>query len=99
MASRKRSENVVSSSAQRPEPPYRAIVAEIRARIATGDLRPGDRAPSIRQIAQRWGVAGGGRARRGGARRGGRGSRGAAGVERQQPAPRPQPPPPAAKTR
>ncbi|GAA1008853.1 GntR family transcriptional regulator [Acrocarpospora pleiomorpha] len=45
------------SSTQRPEPPYRRIVAEIRARILTGDLRPGDRMPSIRQIAQRWGVA------------------------------------------
>uniref|UniRef100_UPI00245390A8 GntR family transcriptional regulator n=1 Tax=Nocardia abscessus TaxID=120957 RepID=UPI00245390A8 len=50
----------MSSSARRPEPPYRTIVAEIRARIETGDLRPGDRVPSIRQIAQRWGVGGGG---------------------------------------
>ncbi|MFG3620553.1 GntR family transcriptional regulator [Nocardia sp. NPDC047654] len=47
----------MSSSAQRPDPPYRTIVAEIRARIVSGDLRPGDRVPSIRQIAQRWGVA------------------------------------------
>ncbi|RCV52894.1 GntR family transcriptional regulator [Marinitenerispora sediminis] len=47
----------MSSSPHRPEPPYRQIVAEIRARIAAGDLRPGDRMPSIRQIAQRWGVA------------------------------------------
>ncbi|TDC01611.1 GntR family transcriptional regulator [Nonomuraea longispora] len=45
------------SSTQRPEPPYLQIVAEIRTRILTGDLRPGDRMPSIRQIAQRWGVA------------------------------------------
>ncbi|WP_433177817.1 GntR family transcriptional regulator [Actinoallomurus sp. CA-150999] len=45
------------SSTQRPDPPYRRIVAEIRAQILSGDLRPGDRAPSIRQIAQRWGVA------------------------------------------
>ncbi|MFI6787882.1 TetR/AcrR family transcriptional regulator C-terminal domain-containing protein [Nonomuraea sp. NPDC050383] len=45
------------SSTQRPDPPYRRIVAEIRARILSGDLRPGDRMPSIRQIAQRWGVA------------------------------------------
>ncbi|WP_127933568.1 GntR family transcriptional regulator [Nonomuraea polychroma] len=45
------------SSTKRPEPPYRQIVAGIRARILTGDLRPGDRIPSIRQIAQRWGVA------------------------------------------
>ncbi|MFF7943606.1 TetR/AcrR family transcriptional regulator C-terminal domain-containing protein [Nocardia gamkensis] len=47
----------MSSAAQRPDPPYRTIVAQIRARILNGDLRPGDRAPSIRQIAQRWGVA------------------------------------------
>jgi AcrR family transcriptional regulator len=30
---------------------------DIRARILSGDLRPGDRMPSVRQIAQRWGVA------------------------------------------
>ncbi|MEV0663702.1 GntR family transcriptional regulator [Actinomadura luteofluorescens] len=42
---------------QRPDPPYRVIAAEIRARIESGELRPGDRVPSIRQIAQRWGVA------------------------------------------
>jgi len=42
---------------QRAEPPYRRIVAELRSRILTGELRPGDRMPSIRQIAQRWGVA------------------------------------------
>ncbi|MEV0404437.1 GntR family transcriptional regulator [Actinoallomurus sp. NPDC050550] len=45
------------SSTQRPDPPYRRIVAEIRAQILSGDMRPGDRVPSIRQIAQRWGVA------------------------------------------
>lgn len=53
------------SSTRRPEPPYRhtaippyrQIVAEIRARILAGDLRPGDRVPSIREIARRWGVA------------------------------------------
>ncbi|PRY60575.1 GntR family transcriptional regulator [Glycomyces artemisiae] len=39
------------------EPPYRQIAAELRAGIAAGDLRPGDRVPSVRQIAQRWGVA------------------------------------------
>ncbi|MBE1589032.1 GntR family transcriptional regulator [Nonomuraea angiospora] len=47
----------MASSPQRPDPPYRRIVAEIRARILTGDLRSGERMPSIRQIAQRWGVA------------------------------------------
>ncbi|HWS91019.1 MAG TPA: GntR family transcriptional regulator [Mycobacterium sp.] len=45
------------SPAQPQEPPYRRIVAEIRARIAAGELRAGDRMPSIRQVAQRWGVA------------------------------------------
>ncbi|GAB2975662.1 TetR/AcrR family transcriptional regulator C-terminal domain-containing protein [Saccharothrix stipae] len=47
----------MSSSAQRPDPRYRQIVAEIRDRISTGALRPGDRMLSTRQIAQRWGVA------------------------------------------
>ena len=45
------------SSTQRPDPPYRRIVEELRGRILSGDLRPGDRVPSVRQIAQRWGVA------------------------------------------
>lgn len=45
------------SPTSQPEPPYRAIANEIRARIASGELRPGDRVPSVRQIAQRWGVA------------------------------------------
>ncbi|MFI6390765.1 GntR family transcriptional regulator [Nonomuraea sp. NPDC050540] len=44
-------------STQRPEPPYRHIAAEIRARIVDGRLRPGERVPSIREIARRWGVA------------------------------------------
>jgi len=39
------------------DPPYRTIATELRARIQTGDLQPGDRMPSIRQIAQRFGVA------------------------------------------
>ncbi|MEU6795453.1 TetR/AcrR family transcriptional regulator C-terminal domain-containing protein [Nonomuraea wenchangensis] len=38
-------------------PPYQRITAEIRTRILTGELRPGERMPSIRQIARRWGVA------------------------------------------
>ncbi|MGC4749196.1 GntR family transcriptional regulator [Micromonospora sp. DT201] len=45
------------SPTPRPDPPFRRIVEEIRGRILTGDLRPGDRIPSVRQIAQRWGVA------------------------------------------
>ena len=39
------------------EPPYARIVADIRARIAAGDLGPGDRVPSARQITREWGVA------------------------------------------
>ena len=45
------------SPAPRPDPPYRRIAEEIRGRILSGELRPGDRVPSVRQIAQRWGVA------------------------------------------
>lgn len=47
----------MSAEVQHQGPPYQAITAQIRARIASGDLRPGDRVPSIRQIAQRWRVA------------------------------------------
>ncbi|RJO78464.1 GntR family transcriptional regulator [Nocardia panacis] len=45
------------SSTQRTDPPYRAIAEEIRHRITTGELQPGDRVPSVRRITQRWGVA------------------------------------------
>lgn len=33
------------------------ILASIRRRIASGDLKPGDRVPSTRQITRQWGVA------------------------------------------
>jgi AcrR family transcriptional regulator len=33
------------------------IVANIRRRIASGELKPGDRVPSTRQITRKWGVA------------------------------------------
>src|SRR4051794_24088360 len=39
------------------DPPYMKIAAEIRRRITAGELRPGDRVPSTRQIAQEWSVA------------------------------------------
>jgi DNA-binding transcriptional regulator YhcF (GntR family) len=39
------------------EPPYLRIVAEIRRRIASGELPPGARVPSTRQITRDWGVA------------------------------------------
>ncbi|MEV6074534.1 TetR/AcrR family transcriptional regulator C-terminal domain-containing protein [Streptomyces sp. NPDC052069] len=40
-----------------PEPPYRRIADEIRRRITSGELVPGDRVPSTRQIVRDWGVA------------------------------------------
>ncbi|GAA3198405.1 TetR/AcrR family transcriptional regulator C-terminal domain-containing protein [Dactylosporangium siamense] len=40
-----------------PEPPYRQVAADIRRRIETGDLAPGDLVPSARQITRQWGVA------------------------------------------
>lgn len=43
--------------APRPDPPYLRIVAEIRDRIANGELRTGERVPSVRQITEEWGVA------------------------------------------
>ncbi|MFC5721220.1 GntR family transcriptional regulator [Streptomyces gamaensis] len=38
-------------------PPYLRIAAELRARIASGELRAGERVPSTRRISQEWGVA------------------------------------------
>ncbi|MFC8830848.1 TetR/AcrR family transcriptional regulator C-terminal domain-containing protein [Streptomyces sp. NPDC057137] len=40
-----------------PLPPYLRIAAELRRRIASGDLVPGDRVPSTRRITEEWGVA------------------------------------------
>ena len=39
------------------DPPYVQIATEIRRRITAGELGPGDRVPSTRQIAQEWRVA------------------------------------------
>ncbi|MEJ3746785.1 TetR/AcrR family transcriptional regulator C-terminal domain-containing protein, partial [Actinomycetes bacterium KLBMP 9797] len=39
------------------EAPYRRIAAELRRRIAAGELRPGDRVPSTRRITREFGVA------------------------------------------
>lgn len=41
----------------RTVPRYSQIVAELRRRIETGELAPGDRVPSTREITKRWGVA------------------------------------------
>ncbi|MFC4586238.1 TetR/AcrR family transcriptional regulator C-terminal domain-containing protein [Sphaerisporangium corydalis] len=40
-----------------PDPPYLRIVTEVRRRIQDGELAPGDRVPSTRQIAREWDVA------------------------------------------
>lgn len=37
--------------------PYRRIVQDIRRRIESGELRPGDRVPSARALVRDWGVA------------------------------------------
>ena len=42
---------------ERQDPPYRRIVSEIRRRISDGELPPGARVPSTRQITRDWGVA------------------------------------------
>ncbi|KQX47413.1 MULTISPECIES: TetR/AcrR family transcriptional regulator C-terminal domain-containing protein [unclassified Streptomyces] len=39
------------------EPPYLGIAAELRRRVLTGELSPGDRVPSTRAITREWGVA------------------------------------------
>lgn len=39
------------------QPPYLRIVTELRGRITAGELTPGDRVPSTRQLAKEWGVA------------------------------------------
>ncbi|MBF6329346.1 TetR/AcrR family transcriptional regulator C-terminal domain-containing protein [Nocardia transvalensis] len=39
------------------EPPYQRIASEIRHRIETGSLQPGDLVPSTRQLTRRYGVA------------------------------------------
>ncbi|MFB7614882.1 TetR/AcrR family transcriptional regulator C-terminal domain-containing protein [Kitasatospora sp. NPDC056181] len=39
------------------DPPFQRIAAELRRRITTGELAPGERVPSTRRIARDWGVA------------------------------------------
>ncbi|MGI5401270.1 TetR/AcrR family transcriptional regulator C-terminal domain-containing protein [Streptomyces sp. CA-135486] len=43
--------------AEASDPPYARIVADIRRRILDGELTPGDKVPSTRQISRDWGVA------------------------------------------
>ncbi|MFF7455403.1 TetR/AcrR family transcriptional regulator C-terminal domain-containing protein [Kitasatospora sp. NPDC008115] len=39
------------------DPPFQRIAADLRRRIAAGELAPGERVPSTRRLAQDWGVA------------------------------------------
>jgi GntR family transcriptional regulator len=40
-----------------PRPPYLQVAEDLRGAIAAGDLRPGERLPSGRDLARRYGVA------------------------------------------
>jgi DNA-binding GntR family transcriptional regulator len=40
-----------------PVPPYRQVASELRARIESGELGPGDRVPSITTLMQEYGIA------------------------------------------
>jgi DNA-binding GntR family transcriptional regulator len=42
---------------RRAEPPYRAISAALRERILAGEWLPGEQIPSVRQLAEQYGVA------------------------------------------
>ena len=45
------------SAVRRAEPPYRAISAALRERIRSGEWLPGEQIPSVRQIAEEYGVS------------------------------------------
>ncbi len=47
----------MSTTGKRELPPYARVVADIRARIDAGELRPGERVPSTREIMREWAVA------------------------------------------
>lgn len=42
---------------RRAEPPYRAISAALRDRIQAGEWLPGEQIPSVRDIAEEYGVS------------------------------------------
>jgi DNA-binding GntR family transcriptional regulator len=37
--------------------PYSRLVSDLRARILSGELEPGDRLPSTRSLSARWGIS------------------------------------------
>lgn len=47
----------MSTASERELPPYARVVADIRTHIDAGELRPGERVPSTREITREWGVA------------------------------------------
>jgi DNA-binding GntR family transcriptional regulator len=47
----------VADNQRTGEPPYLRIAADLRLRIDSGQLRPGDALPSINRLAQEWDVA------------------------------------------
>jgi DNA-binding GntR family transcriptional regulator len=42
---------------QRAAPPYAQVAQHIRDQIHAGDLRPGDRVPSVRELSAEWGIS------------------------------------------
>jgi DNA-binding GntR family transcriptional regulator len=47
----------MSPEIERPQAPYAQVAAKIRERIVSGELGPGDRVPSVREVASTWGIA------------------------------------------
>jgi DNA-binding GntR family transcriptional regulator len=47
----------MTSRLDRPAAPYRQIADRLRARIESGDLKPGDKVPSVRALLREYGVA------------------------------------------
>ncbi|MDQ1248111.1 MAG: hypothetical protein QG597_2483 [Actinomycetota bacterium] len=47
----------MTPSVKREEPPYLQVARHLQDSIERGELRPGDRVPSEREIAQQWGVS------------------------------------------
>jgi len=47
----------VSVDYRSPVPPHRQVAEVIRARIRSGELRPGDRVPGVTRLMQEFGIA------------------------------------------
>src|SRR5688500_179391 len=47
----------MSPEIERPQAPYAQVAAHIRAQIVSGEIAPGDRVPSVRDIAATWKIA------------------------------------------